>query len=92
MKKNIRSIVVFAVVFGALSCLPIVPVQTAPVIPDPVYKLTTLPLVGLFLVRGLVGVAYRWEWYTYAVILALLGFGIAASVFLSKKWNRSAGK
>jgi hypothetical protein len=92
MKRNWRGALVYLIVFFILSCLPVVPVQTAPVIPNPVYRLTFLSFLGLFWRRGLVGVSYRWGWYTGAAIFALIAVGIIVGAYLSARLARSSSR
>jgi hypothetical protein len=89
MSKVLR--ILLAIVVDALVLfLPIVPLQTAPVIPNPVYRLTGVSLVGLVAryVTPLVGVSYRWQWYTWVVIAVLLAGAVAASVLLLRGSKR----
>lgn len=86
MKKNLRSMFVFVIVFGILGCLPLIPVLTAPVVPNRNYRLTSASLAGLFLGFGRVGSSYHWEWYTLAAILLLLAAGLVLSIFIVKRW------
>lgn len=90
MKKHWRTMVVFVAVLVVLACLPVIPIRTAPVVPNPVYTLTGISLAGMTWRLGLVGVSYRWEWYTCAVMLALIVLGLAISVCVSKRWSRSS--
>lgn len=90
MKKCGRTLVVFVVVFAILAFLPVIPVRTAPVVPNPIYKLTGISLVGMIWRSGRVGVSYRGEWYTCAVMLALIVLGLVVSVYVSKRWGRSS--
>jgi hypothetical protein len=52
--------------------------------------LKSVSLVGMTWRLGLVGVSYRWEWYTYAVIIALTAVGLVISVYVSKRWGGSS--
>jgi hypothetical protein len=75
------------VLYLILFFLPIIPVQSAPVIPNPVYGpagLSLFQIVARF-VAPLVGVTYRWEWYSYLVLVALLAISAAAGVLLLRK-------
>lgn len=91
MKKFLR-IVVIPIVFVVLSCLPVVPVTTAPVVLNPTYSfrlVTSLEILGFLLTR-LDGVSYQWYWYTYAVILALLAVGCLVSWLVLRKLGGSS--
>lgn len=89
MKKPVR-LVIFVVAIIVLLVLPIVPISTAPVIPNPVYRLESIPL-GQFLVRffaPLVGVSYRWEWGTLLVLLASLAVGVGLGIWAFRRDRR----
>ncbi len=68
--------------------LPVVPVWSAPVVPPPfqTYRLELISILQAIFSFFLVGVSYRWEWYTLLVMLLTLvaGFGLgrAASKLL----------
>lgn len=58
--------------------LPVIPVQTAPVLPNPNYHLNYVSLYEIY--QAFDGVHHRMEWYSYlaAVIFFLLAFYIGA--------------
>ncbi|GEM_PF-2479713 len=95
MKSNWRTIFRYLLtllfVCAGLGCLPLIPIRVAPVVPHPVYRLTFVSLVGMTWRLGLVGVSYRWEWYTGVVVLTLIVLGIVSSVFLMTRLKRSLG-
>jgi hypothetical protein len=86
VKRFLRvAIVVF--VFVVLACLPVVPISIAPVVPNPTYSLrmvNVLRILGFYL-GGLIGVTYRWHWYTFAAVLVLLAIGCLVSVWVLRK-------
>ncbi len=87
MKLNLRAIIIFLVLFAVLAILPIIPIQTAPVIPNPVYQLSFVTLAGVIwrYAAPLVGVSYRWGWYTGAVILLIPLISLLAGLLFSRQ-------
>jgi hypothetical protein len=86
VKRFLRTvIIVFA--FVVLACLPVVPISTAPVVPNPTYffRMVTFLRILWFLLARPEGVSYQWYWYTYAVILVLLAVGCLVSVVVFRK-------
>lgn len=77
--------IVSVAVFVVLACLPVIPIRTAPVIPNPVYRLEGISLVGMTWRLGLVGISYQGEWYTWAALVALIVVGLAISVYTSRR-------
>jgi hypothetical protein len=84
MKKFGRFIIV--VIFAIITCLPVIPISTAPVVPQPVYTGKLIALIDIL--AHPIGIWYKWEWHTFAVILALLAAGGLAVVFALKRFNR----
>ncbi len=72
--------------------LPVVPVWYAPVVP-PSFQTYSFKLISIFQAIFsifLVGVSYRWEWYTLLVMLLSLAAGFAlgravSKIFLARK-------
>lgn len=85
MKSKRRTIFVYILVFVVFACLPVIPIRMAPVIPNPVYRLAFTSLLGMIWRLGMVGVSYRWEWYTGAAIIALIAVGLVTSIYVSKR-------
>lgn len=78
MRRIIEIIIPGAgIVIGLLA--PLVPVWYAPVIPDPNYhfRLISAFQAILSVVFPLVGISYRWAWYTPVVILLAPAAGFA---------------
>jgi hypothetical protein len=69
-----------------LSILPIIPIQVAPVIPNQIYHLSFIPLVLLIwqVAAPMLGVSYRWEWYTTVTVIALPTISLLAAVISSR--------
>lgn len=90
-RKQVAIFYLLALLFvcAGLGCLPLIPIRVAPVVPHPIYRLTFVSLVGMIWRLGLVGVSYRWEWYTGVVVLTLIILGIVSSVFLMARLKRS---
>ena len=68
--------------------VPVVPVWYAPVVPGP-FQVYRLKLISTFqaiasAVCPLVGVSYRWGWYTPLVMLLTLAAGFALGRAVSK--------
>ena len=60
-----------------LFILPVVPVWSAPVIPNPSYERAWISLLQLVLLYWTMGVRYRAEWYSclaFLVVIALMVF------------------
>jgi hypothetical protein len=87
MRNCLRVIVKYVAVFIVLSCLPIIPIHTAPVIPKPIYTLRSISFLEMVWKFGQVGVSYRFGWYTCLVMLALMAAGLVISVHISKRWR-----
>ncbi|MBN1220127.1 MAG: hypothetical protein JXM69_14460 [Anaerolineae bacterium] len=85
LKKFWRFIIVI-IVSAVLVWLSVIPISTAPVVPRPVYTFKLIALIDIL--AHPVGIWYKWEWYTVAVILALLTAGGLAVVFALKRFNR----
>lgn len=90
MKRNRRAVLVYIPVFFVLSWLPVIPVRMAPVVPNPVYRLTFISLWAMICRLGRVGVSYRWGWDTGAAVLALIAFGIVVGAYWSRKLMHSS--
>lgn len=72
MKRLIKALS-FLISLLIFSLLPVIPVKTAPVIPDPYYTdgfASIQDLFGVGLLRA--GISYRIEWYSVLVILLVL--------------------
>lgn len=67
--------------------LPVVPILQAAVIPDPAYHPVWVSLfqVARYLFSPMPGLQYRLTWYSWIVILFLLGFILYVNRSLSKK-------
>jgi hypothetical protein len=91
MKSNIKAVIVFLVVFALLSVLPIVPIQTALVVPNQVYHLSFVPLVMLIWhYAALVpGVSYRLGWYTAVMVIVIPAVSLLAAVLISRTTSSS---
>lgn len=83
--KRIRQALWCLVLFILLACLPIFPIDTAPVIPEPVFRLRLVSLARLFVRLFQVGVSYRWAWYTGVAVLVLVVAGITIGIYVSRK-------
>lgn len=85
--RSLWRIVLLVVLYLALLFLPLIPVRTAPVIPNPVYSLTAMPLFQVVsrFVAPMVGVSYRWEWYSFLAFFLVLAAAVAAGVLLLRK-------
>ncbi len=66
--------------------VPVVPVWYAPVVPPPfqVYRFKLISIFQAISSVFLVGVSYRWEWYTPLVMLLTLAAGFALGRVVSK--------
>jgi hypothetical protein len=76
------------IVGGILLALfvPVVPVWYAPVVPPPfqIYRFELISIFQAIFSMFLVGVSYRWEWYTPLVMLLTLAAGFALGRAVSK--------
>ena len=89
MKRFLRiAVVVF--VFVILACLPIIPISTAPVVPRPVYSTRMVMLLEILFSPFVLGISYRWHWYTSVVILVLLAIGCLVGVLVFRKTGGSS--
>jgi len=77
MRKLWRFIILLFV-YSILAFLPLIPVTAAPTIPDPTYRFTLCSLLGTY---GTCGIHYRYHWYSYVAVLALL----SVAIFLARK-------
>ena len=72
--KVLKKTLINTILFFVLGLLPVIPVMSAPVIPDPVYRLEWITGIG-FLIIGLIpmgGMSYQWLWYTFVAAFALI--------------------
>ncbi len=67
--------------------LPVVPVQQAAVIPDPIYRQVWVSLfqIARFTFNPMPGLQYRLTWYSWIVVILLLGFILFVNRSFSKK-------
>ena len=72
--KYIKKALINTALFFVLGLLPVIPVMSAPVIPDPVYQLEWITGLGflIMLLVPLAGVSYQWRWYSFIAIFALI--------------------
>lgn len=82
--KTFLRIVVIGLVFVVLVYLPVVPISTAPVLPNASYsqRMVSLQRIIWFENAQLDGISYLYHWYTYAVILVLLAVGCLVGVLV----------
>ena len=88
MRRFLR-IVIISSVFVALICLPVIPVSTAPVVPNPIYSLRMVTLLRILISPLVVGISYQWHWYTFAAILVLLVVGCLVGAFVFRRVGTS---
>lgn len=86
MMKKFGRFIIRMIVFAVIACLPVIPISTAPVVPRPVYTFKLIALINML--AHPIGIWYKWEWYTFAVILALLTAGCLVVVFALKRFKR----
>ena len=84
MKRFLR-VVIIVFVFVVLICLPVIPISTAPVVPNRIYSLRMVPFLQILLIPLTVGITYQWHWYTFVVILVLLAIGRLVWLFVFRK-------
>ena len=91
MKRNL-SIVITVFVFVVLAYLPVVPVSMARVVQNQTYslRLVSFHKIISFSLNPWIGVSYRYPWYTFAVILALLAIGCLVSILVFRKIGGSS--
>jgi hypothetical protein len=85
MKKRWSTVATVVIVCSVLAGLPVIPVQTAPVVPHRTYTLTVASFISLIGHFGQVGVTYQWGWYTCAVMLAVTGIGVVVGVYAARR-------
>lgn len=85
--RGLWRIVLLVVLYLVLFFLPLIPMQSAPVIPNPVYRPAGQSLFQIvsWFVAPLVGVTYRWEWYSFLVLFIVLAVAVVAGVLLLGK-------
>lgn len=66
-------------------CLPVVPVLTAPVVPDPIYRFTLVSLLQILAVGFLTGIRLQATWMTLPAIIALAVAAFFAIRFLNRR-------
>lgn len=82
--KKIKFFLWFLIIFFFLSFLPLVPVSTAPVVPDPYSAFGWASLQTLFGVGMLAaGISYRLFWYSWLVLIAV----VVLAFWISKKYR-----
>ncbi|MCB0258723.1 MAG: hypothetical protein KDH97_18970 [Calditrichaeota bacterium] len=85
MKRLIKALS-FLISLLLFSLLPVIPVKTAPVVPDPHYTAGFASIQDLFGVGMLqAGISYRLEWYSVLVILLV----ILAAIWIGLKAGKA---
>jgi hypothetical protein len=86
-------VIVFVLSLIVLVFLPIIPISSTAVIPEPVYTIRLIAPVQaiLFLVVPLVGVSYRWSWYSFLVLAAVVLVGVLVGIWALRKRDEPAG-
>jgi hypothetical protein len=72
MKTFLKTIIGKVLLTIVMAILPVIPVWSAPVIPNPTYELTTISLLQVVLIFWMVGVRYAAEWYSFVAFLAVI--------------------
>jgi hypothetical protein len=88
--KRFLRVVIIVFVFVVLICLPVIPISTAPVVPNPIYSFRMVTFLEILCFPITVGISYQWHWYTFAVILVLLAVGCLVGVFVFRKIGGSS--
>lgn len=83
MKHRILSLFVRAVFLVVALFLPVIPVQTSPVIPNPSYRLNFVSLYTIF-EPFTVGMRHRTYWYSFLAAVALLILAYVLGAWISK--------
>ena len=85
----LRVVIIFFVFVVLICCLPVVPISTAPVVPNPIYSLRMVTLLKILISPLVVGISYQWHWYTFAAILVLLVVGYLVGAFVFRRIGTS---
>ena len=88
--KRILRVVIIVFVFVVLICLPVIPISTAPVVPNPIYSFRMVTFLEILWSPLTVGISYQWHWYTFAVILVLLAVGRLVCLLVFRKIGGSS--
>jgi hypothetical protein len=72
MKNFLESAIGKVLLTIVLIILPVIPVWSAPAVPNPTFELTAISLLQGFLIYWLVGVWYTAEWYSFVAFLAVV--------------------
>ena len=85
--RRVLRIVGRAVFVFVLLIWPVIPIESAPVVPNPVYPTISVPPLQLmlYLMSSPMGVAYVWRWYTNVAILVVIGVGYLGWVLVSRR-------
>jgi hypothetical protein len=83
--KRFLCVIIMVFVFVVLICLPVIPISTAPVVPNPIYSFRMVTFLEILLSPFKLGIYYQWHWYTFAVILVLLVLGCLVGVLVFRK-------
>jgi hypothetical protein len=72
VKNFLRSTLGRVLLTIVLVILPVIPVWSAPVIPNPTYELAWISLLQVVLIYWMVGVWYEMEWYSFVAFLGVV--------------------
>jgi hypothetical protein len=89
--SSLRRIAVASVVLLVVSCLPVIPVLRAPVIPDPVYEATMVSILQLLASLYLTGIQLRATWMTWPAFIGLTVVALIVIRYLNRRifgWPR----
>ena len=84
MKKQLIRGIIILILFVFSCFLPLIPVQSAPVIRTPHYQLKVVSLFSILWPLR-VGVHYRLEWYSLVAVLALLLISVTLGWIIGRK-------
>lgn len=85
MARVIGRIAVASAVLLLVSCVPVVPVLQAPVVPDPIDRQTLVSLLQLLVSPFLMGIRLKATMMTLPVVIGLIAAGVFAARFLNRR-------
>ncbi len=90
-RRSLGRLALGSLVVLVIACLPVIPVLTAPVVPDRIYRATVLSLLQLLGGWFLAGVSVKGNWMTLPVLVGLIVAAVMAVRFVDRRAFRPRG-
>lgn len=91
LRKSLGRIALGSLVVLVVSCLPVIPVLTAPVVPDRIYRPTVVSLLQLLGGWFLAGISIQGNWLTLPALVGLIAAAVIAVRYVDRRVFRPRG-